>query len=295
MTTGFRAAVYLRFPDHTSLRVSPKNGLFYQASVHPNGTEVIFFGAHSGPPRVWRHQLGTNAGSAVAITPPEVGARHPVYDWEGARIAFASDRAAPGGGESVEQIDSATRKVSADVQLNIFVANPDGTDVRQITHGPFVDHRPCFSPDGRWVAFASNRSGEAGIWRTRTDGSSQPIPVHIDHWGYRPWYTSDGRSILFYGPDGRRHRIWEVSLETGTISRLEADDRGMTHGPFISPGEPQSVLVHSTRGGPWGIWQLPLRGPSPVTDLTPEGFPMAAHATISRNGVMAFDVKVSSG
>lgn len=291
MTTGFRAAVYLLFPDHTARRINPTDGLFYQASIHPDGTEVLFFGGQSGPPRVWRHQIGADADETVAITPPEVGARHPVYDWEGTQIAFASDSGSPGGGESVAQIDSATRNVSENLQLNIFCANPDGSGIRQVTHGPFIDHRPCFSPDGQWIAFASNRSGETGIWRTRTDGFSEPIPTYTEHWGYRPWYTSSGESILFYGPEDSRHRIWEVSLGTGAISRLEADDRGMTHGPFIPPGEPQTVLVHSTRGGRWGIWQLPLRGMSPVIDLTPRGFPMAAHATLSRNGIMAFDVK----
>lgn len=129
MTTGFRAAVYLWFPDHTYRRISPKDGLFYQASIHPKGTEVIFFGGRRGPPRVWRHQIGSNADATVAITPSEVGARHPVYDWHGTQIAFASDSGSPGSSESVAQINSATRKVAKDLQLNIFCANPDGTEV----------------------------------------------------------------------------------------------------------------------------------------------------------------------
>lgn len=196
-------------------------------------------------------------------------------------------------GETIADIDSATRNITEELQLNIFSANPDGSDVQQVTHGPYVDHRPCFSPNGDWIAFVSNRSGVTGIWRVPADGASDPIPVFTDHWAYRPWYTATDDSILFYGPDGERHRIWKVAIATGAVTRLEADDRGITHGPFVSPGRPQTVVVHSTRGGSWGIWELPLRGKSPVGGVTPPGFPMAAHATISRNETMAFDVKVS--
>ena len=109
------------------------------------------------------------------------------------------------------------------MQLHLFTANPDGTDVRQITEGPYQDHRPSFRPDGEWLVFASNRSGETAIWRVPAEGGQEPEPVFIDHWGYRPWYTPDGSSVLFYGPDGNRHRI-------------------------------------SNRGGEMGIWELPLRG-----------------------------------
>lgn len=292
MTKGFRAAVYLVDKNENPRRISPNDGLFYQASIHPDGTEVVFFGGKDGKPRIWRHLVG-HRNEPAPITPPESGARHPVYSWNGNRIAFASDRDFATSGETIADIDSATRNTIEDLQLNLFSANPDGSDVRQVTHGPYVDHRPCFSPNGDWIAFASNRSGVTGIWRVPADGSSDPVPVFTEHWAYRPWYTATDDSILFYGPDGERHRIWEVGVATGAVTRLEADDRGMTHGPFVAPGRPRTVVVHTTRSGSWGIWELPLRGKSPVRNVTPPGFPMAAHATISRNETMAFDVKES--
>lgn len=293
VTKGFRATVYLRAPDGATRRISPNAGLFYQASINPDGTEVVFFGGTDGLPRIWRYVVGDRGGTAEAITSREFAARHPVYDWAGTRIAFASDQNAMTPGESIADINSATREVSENLKLNIFSANPDGTDIKQVTFGAFLDHRPCFSPDGRWIAFASNRSGELGIWRVRADGSQDPIPVFTDHWGYRPWYTASGESILFYGPHDDRHRIFEFSIGAGGARPLEADDQGMSHGPFVVPGRPETVVVHSTRGGSWGIWELPLHGRSPVREITPAGFPMAAHATISRSGFMVFDVKKS--
>ena len=285
----FEASVFVQSPGHDPRLVSPQGGLFYQASIHPEGHEVVFYGGRDGMPRIWRRILPD--GLLAPITPSDSGARHPVYDWQGERLAFASDRGSSISGETVDEITSATIDANPGMHLNIYTAELDGSSVRQITDGPHLDHRPTFSPDGRWIAFASNRSGDTAIWRTPSDGSGPPEPVFLDHWGYRPWYTPGGTSILFYGPDGGRHRIWEVEIDTGLASPVESDDRGITHGPFMGSDD-TAILVHSTRGGSWRIWELPRRGWNPCVDVTPHGFPMAAHATRSRNQVLAFDVKI---
>lgn len=284
----FGATVFVQPHGRAARLVSPRGGLFYQPSIHPDGGEVVFYGGHHGLPRIWRKILPD--GSLTAITPPDSGARHPTYDWQGDRLAFASDRASSTPGETVDEIPSATIDASPAMHLNIYTAELDGTAVRQLTAGPHRDHRPSFSPDGRWVAFASDRSGETAIWRVPADGNGHPEPVFVDHWGYRPWYTPDGASVLFYGPSGDRHRIWEVEIATGVAAPIESDDRGITHGPFMGPDD-EMILVHSTRGGAWGIWELPRRGMNPCRDVTPQGFPMAAHATRSRDKALAFDVK----
>lgn len=290
--TGFGATVYLQRPDGTIETASPTNGLFYQPSISPIGDQVVFFGGVSGFPRLWSHVPGESEGSVEPLTTEGSGARHPSFDWQGARIAFASDLASPRPGETVDEISSVTRNVRADMHLHIYTSLPDGSGVTMVTEGPYIDHRPAWSPDGEWITFASNRSGESGIWRVPASGGGDPTPVFTGTWGYRPWFTSTGESILFYGPNGDRHRIWVVNVDSGTVERLEADDRGTTHGPFLEASRPDTVLAHSTRGGSWGIWEFPLGAAArPPRCLTPDGFPIAAHASRSSTGVLAFDVK----
>ena len=177
------------------------------------------------------------------------------------------------------------------MNLHLFTCNPDGTEVEQVTSGPHQDHRPAWSPDGEWIAFASNRLGSNTIWKARADGSQDPEPVFLANWGYRPWFTLDGGSLLFYGPDDERHRIWRVNLATGGTSPVAADDLGMTHGPFVQPGSNDRMIAHSTRSGGWGIWEFPLSGSSEPRLLTPPGFDQAAHPTRSQSGTLVFDVK----
>jgi hypothetical protein len=286
---SFGASVWVQYPDGRIQPVSPRDGLHYQASISADGTDVVWYGGSRGKPRIWRRRLPD--GRAHPITPATTGARHPAFSPDGTRIAFASDRMSDVPGESISQISSATIRTSAGMKLHLFTSRPDGTDVRQLTHGPHQDHRPTWSPDGKWIAFASNRSGETAIWRVPADGSSTPEPVFTAHWGYRPWFTQDGSSVLFYGPDGDRHRIWRVDVRTGATTPVESDDRGITHGPFVQPGSIDRMIAHSTRNGSWGIWEYPLSHAEEPTLLTPPGFSQAAHATRSRDGTLVFDVK----
>ena len=59
-----------------------------------------------------------------------------------------------------------------------------------------MDERPAFSPDGRQVAFVSDRSGERAIWLVSAEGGT-PKELHraevIDGLSWSP----DGKEILF--------------------------------------------------------------------------------------------------
>ena len=46
-----------------------------------------------------------------------------------------------------------------DGDLDLYVVNPDATGLRRLTDVPGYDGFPMFSPDGRWLVFASNRAG----------------------------------------------------------------------------------------------------------------------------------------
>jgi Tol biopolymer transport system component len=63
----------------------------------------------------------------------------------------------------------------------IWVVDVDaGTQPRQLTNPGYGETEPCFSPDGNYIAFNTNRSGaSSSLWIMNIDGSSlhQFIPT----------------------------------------------------------------------------------------------------------------------
>ena len=282
----FYADVYVWFPDGRIQKVSPGDGIYYQPCIHPEGTHVVFSGNSSGAPRVWKVDFKTY--KLLPLTALKSGARHPVFSWDGKRIIFSSDRSSDKDAECVEDMDDNGLPPSDHI-LNLFIMDSDGKNVKQITTGSFQDQRPCISPDNRNVAFVSNRGNFfPSLWVVPTDGSSKPRPLLKKGGGYRPWYSVDGKSIFFFTIIGKRHQICRIPANGGELIPLANDDIGRSHGPFADPNG-ECLLMHSTRGGKYGIWELPLNGDPPHA-LHPPGIESATHPTRSKNGIITFDV-----
>jgi TolB protein len=78
---------------------------------------------------------------------------------------------------------------------NVYVMNVDGTGVKELTHatgGTINDGLDSWSPDGRKIAFVSNRDGEYRIYTINADGSgawtrvSSGGEAHRASWGTHP-------------------------------------------------------------------------------------------------------------
>jgi Tol biopolymer transport system component len=55
--------------------------------------------------------------------------------------------------------------------LDIWVADGDGSNAVRLTFDPGVDAGPAWSPDGQWIAFSSQRDGDNEIYIMRPDGT----------------------------------------------------------------------------------------------------------------------------
>jgi TolB protein len=96
---------------------------------------------------------------------------------------------------------------------NLWIIPSAGGTPRQITTHPGADTEPTWSPDGRKLAFVSDRSGNQDIWIIGIDGedalqvTTDPAIDRSPHW------SPDGMRIVFVsdrGDAGFSH-IWMVS------------------------------------------------------------------------------------
>ncbi len=121
-----------------------------------------------------------------------------------------------------------------------------GGEAKRITEGMAFDTQPSVSPDGKWIAFISDRDGSDNLWIARTDGA-EPRKLSSEKRNaiLSPTWTPDGEYVIVSQQAGRniQLRMYHVKGGSGiTIGGGEA--------PKMGPAGPDS-----SRGGP-GIARL---------------------------------------
>jgi len=201
----------------------------------PDGRFIYFSSDRGGSLNLWRipvdESSGRVLGPAEALTAPSADSRHPAISADGRTVTYASlqestsvqkiafdptgatvagrPRSVVGGSRYLSHVD-----VSPDGQsiayydrgrtIDLYIARADGTGERQLTNPqPGYDRNPRFSPDGQWIAFMSNRSGNQQIWLIKPDGSGlrQGTDAPDGALSYNPW-SPDGSSIYYFNFSG---------------------------------------------------------------------------------------------
>ncbi len=106
--------------------------------------------------------------------------------------------------EGVE-LDDFKKLLSQDLvrpsKLEIYVANADGTNARQITYLDAASFAPSFYPDGKRVLFSSNAGDPKGrefdIWAVNTDGTELERITYAAGFDGFPLFSPDGKQLVF--------------------------------------------------------------------------------------------------
>ncbi len=81
---------------------------------------------------------------------------------------------------------------------------------------------PTWSADGKWIYFASDRTGSPQIWKTAADGSSEPVIVTTGS-GIYGVESPDGESLYYAKSRSRDTAIWRLNPRTGEDAPVVED------------------------------------------------------------------------
>ncbi len=94
-------------------------------------------------------------------------------------------------------------------QQEIYSMAIDGSDPMNLTHHPARDVLAEMAPDGRQIAYASDRSGDREIWVMNANGSDPVRLTRSPGDDSNPTWSSDGRHLLFTS-DRQPKGIWAM-------------------------------------------------------------------------------------
>jgi Tol biopolymer transport system component len=152
--------------------------------------------------------------------------------------------------------------VQTQINGNIWRVDLDGAraKARILVTSTREQYAPVISPDGRRVAFASNRSGSDEIWICDSDGSNaQQLTSYGGAKTGTPRWSPDGKQILFDSRAGGEANAYIIDANGGVPRKLETGTRMNSLPSWSHDGQWiyfASGLSHSTLT----LWRVPATG-----------------------------------
>ena len=211
----------------------------------PDGRDIVFSSTRGGLASLWL--ISSSGGTPRPIPGVGVVGAFPSISPKGNQLAY-------------QQMDN---------QINVWrlslrdEKHPEGP-LAVVISQKGGNSRPDFSPDGKRIAFESDRLGYAEIWACDGDGSNCGQLTSLRGTAGAARWSPDGRYIAFEFRPKEHSEIYLLDVGGGVprlLSTLSGADNG---GPNWSRDGKWIYFYSGRGGGPFQLWKIQLSGGSPV-------------------------------
>lgn len=179
-------------------QLTHEKGYDAEPTISPKGDKIIFTSTRNGDLDLYVMDMD---GKNVKQITHELG-----YDggaWfspDGSKIVWRASR--PKTEEEIKEYkDLLAQGLVAPTNMEVYVANADGSNVQQVTKLGKANWAPNFMPDGKRIIFASNHEYERGfpfnMYIIHIDGTGLEKISHDGGFDAFPMFSPDGKKIIF--------------------------------------------------------------------------------------------------
>lgn len=179
-------------------QLTDEPGYDAEATVSPKGDRIVFTSMRSGDLELYTMNID---GSNVQQITDELG-----YDGgaffspDGTKLIFRSSR--PKTEEEIADYkDLLSRGLVQPTEMELYICNADGSDLRQLTNLGNANWSPFFHPSGEKILFSSNFEAERGfpfnLYMIDIDGKNLTRITHGETFDAFPVFSNDGKYLAF--------------------------------------------------------------------------------------------------
>lgn len=179
-------------------QLTNEKGYDAEATVSPKGDKIVFTSTRNGDIDLYTMNID---GSEVKQITFELG-----YDGgaffspDGTKLIFRSSR--PKTDEEIAEYKSLLKEgLVQPTEMELYICNADGSELRQLTTLGNANWSPFFLPDGKRIIFSSNFEAERGfpfnLYIIGIDGKGLERVTHSETFDAFPVFSNDGKRLIF--------------------------------------------------------------------------------------------------
>ncbi len=228
-----------------------KSGINQMAQFSPDGTKIIFLSQNRPDHKksqVYILNLKTNRDRRITFNDGDDSA--PTFDPSGEKILYSSttdeikEHALVNPPITDPLVDNS--KASFD---ELYESNADGSHIVRLTNDAGFDGNGVYSPDGRTIAFSSQKEGQFKIYLMDGRGRHHRFLTRSSDFEYAPAFSPSGKTIVYESRSDKSPSVHLALSDLNGHTKLLTNYDGIQRDPSFSPDGKQ-VVFSSNKDNP---------------------------------------------
>jgi tricorn protease len=129
-------------------------------------------------------------------------------------------------------LSPSSKRAAVSVHGEIFSIATDRGDIQRVTQSFSRENDPSWSPDGKWIAFVSDKSGLDEVWMAHEDGTGLKKVSEGDGEKQAIQWAPDSKALIYSASD---HKLYRYDLDGGKSTVIASGAAGNVQGARFSP------------------------------------------------------------